>query len=102
MTCQSGPAAPEHEARRLPALQFDAREFMHFVETETLSEAEAEQLLRSAERVVFIGYSLPEDDVEVVYLLKRSLAHLTADRITVVEHDEGRPACDLVEHQVGR
>ena len=42
----------------------------------------AEQELRAAERVVFIGYSLPDDDVEVVYLLKRSLAHpaLTGSR----------------------
>jgi len=49
---------------------------------------QAEQLLRSAKRAIFIGYSLPDDDVEVVYLLKRSLAHLSAPNITVVGHDE--------------
>src|SRR5262249_52517049 len=29
---------------------------------------EAESVLREATRVIFIGYSLPDDDVEVVYL----------------------------------
>src|SRR5713101_420562 len=38
---------------------------------------EAQRVLRQADRVVFIGYSLPDDDVEVVYLLKRGLAHIT-------------------------
>jgi hypothetical protein len=28
----------------------------------------AEELLRSASEVVFVGYSMPSDDVEVVYL----------------------------------
>jgi hypothetical protein len=60
----------------------------------------AEEALRDAERVVIIGYSMPWDDVDVVYLLKRGLEHLDADRITVVEwapdpvgpeeHDAGR------------
>ncbi|MGA8584080.1 MAG: hypothetical protein WB715_09640 [Roseiarcus sp.] len=61
---------------------------------------EAERVLREADRVVFIGYSLPDDDVEVVYLLKRSLAHLKPDRITVVEYDLTTPA--LFGHSVGR
>jgi NAD-dependent SIR2 family protein deacetylase len=61
---------------------------------------EAESLLRSAERVVFIGYSLPDDDVEVIYLLKRSLAHLEPGQITVVEYDESSSA--LNENPVGR
>jgi hypothetical protein len=39
---------------------------------------EAERLLRQANQGVFIGYSMPEDDVEVVYLLKRGLSDLTA------------------------
>lgn len=47
--------------------------------------AEAEQALRAADRVVFIGYSLPDDDLNVAYLLKRGLYDLPADRITVVE-----------------
>jgi hypothetical protein len=61
---------------------------------------EADRLLRAAERVVFIGYSLPEDDVEVIYLLRRGLAHLPPDRITVVGYDpeQLRP---LDKHPVG-
>ncbi len=49
----------------------------------------AEARLREASRLVFVGYSLPESDVEVVYLLKRSCPQrqLPAERITVVEHD---------------
>jgi hypothetical protein len=61
---------------------------------------EAERVLREADRAIFIGYSLPDDDVEVVYLLKRGLAHLTPDRITVVEYDMTMPP--LVSHSVGR
>lgn len=61
---------------------------------------EAERVLREAARVVFIGYSLPEDDVEVVYLLKRSLAHLMPSQITVVDFD---PALSpLAANPVGR
>jgi hypothetical protein len=63
---------------------------------------EAEQLLRRATRVVFVGYSLPEDDVEVVYLLKRSLHHLPGDAITVVEYDGLNPNIALAEHATGR
>jgi hypothetical protein len=62
---------------------------------------EAERFLRDATKVVFIGYSLPEDDVEVIYLLKRSLANLTADRITVVESDPVA-LTPLEQHPVGR
>lgn len=61
---------------------------------------EAERVLRGAGRVIFIGYSLPDDDVEVVYLLKRSLAHLEPSQITVVEHDETVPP--LEQNPVGR
>jgi hypothetical protein len=61
---------------------------------------QAERLLRQAQRVIFIGYSLPDDDVEVVYLFKRSLAHLQPSQITVVELDlQDRP---LHVHPVGR
>lgn len=62
----------------------------------------AEQLLRSASRAVFVGYSLPEDDVEVVYLLKRALAHLSPGDITVVEFDKDNPDVTLKNHAVGR
>jgi NAD-dependent SIR2 family protein deacetylase len=61
---------------------------------------EAERVLREAERVIFIGYSLPEDDVEVIYLLKRSMAHLLPGQITVVEYDSTLPK--LAAHAVGR
>ena len=63
---------------------------------------EAERMLRGAGRVIFIGYSLPEDDVEVVYLLKRSLTHLRPAMITVVEWNEPNPAVKATEHEVGR
>ncbi|KWF15205.1 hypothetical protein WL82_28900 [Burkholderia ubonensis] len=63
---------------------------------------EAELLLRNASRVVFIGYSLPDDDVEVVYLLKRSLSHLAPRDITVVGFDAAKPNLAAVDHPVGR
>jgi hypothetical protein len=62
----------------------------------------AEQLLRSAGRAVFIGYSLPDDDVDVVYLLKRGLAHLSAADITVVDFDEKHPGISARQSAVGR
>jgi len=62
----------------------------------------AERLLRTAGRAVFVGYSLPEDDVEVVYLLKRGLSHLSPADITVVEFDEKNPGIALKDHPVGR
>lgn len=45
----------------------------------------ADFALRRADRAIFIGYSLPDDDLEVIYLLKRALSHLSAESITVVE-----------------
>lgn len=53
-----------------------------------------------ADRAIFIGCNLPDDDVEVVFLVKRRLAHLTLDRVTVVEHDMTLPP--LAGHTVGR
>jgi kumamolisin len=61
---------------------------------------EAERVLRDTGRVIFVGYSLPEDDVEVIYLLKRSMAHLPPGQITVVEYDPTLPR--LADHPVGR
>jgi NAD-dependent SIR2 family protein deacetylase len=61
---------------------------------------EAERVLRQAERAIFIGYSLPDDDVEVIYLLKRGLAHVKPENITVVEYDPAKPP--LLSHAVGR
>jgi hypothetical protein len=60
----------------------------------------AERLLRRADRAIIIGYSLPEDDVDVIYLLKRGLKNTPASQITVVEYDpQNRP---LQEHLVGQ
>jgi hypothetical protein len=62
---------------------------------------QAERALREADRAIIIGYSLPEDDVEVAYFLKRGLARVPAKEITVVEYDQ--PAHrTLREHPVGR
>jgi hypothetical protein len=61
---------------------------------------EADQALRKAERVIIVGYSLPSDDLDVLYLLKRGLSHLQSDQIHVVEYDsDGR---DIEEHPVGQ
>jgi hypothetical protein len=55
---------------------------------------QADSILRKAKRVIFIGYSLPEDDIHVVYLLKRAAGHLRDGAVTVIEHDpeQLRPA----------
>jgi len=64
---------------------------------------EAQRVLRQADRVIFVGYSLPDDDVEVIYLLKRGLAHLhDPQQITVVEYCEKEPGIGLTDHPVGR
>jgi hypothetical protein len=66
---------------------------------------EAERALQRANRVIFVGYSLPDDDVEVIYLLKRGLGTLSPmplspGQITVIEKDElDRP---LHRHPVGQ
>jgi hypothetical protein len=44
----------------------------------------AEEALRGAEHAIFVGYSLPSDDVEVIYLLKKGLRHLHPHDIEVV------------------
>jgi hypothetical protein len=46
----------------------------------------AERTLREADHVVFVGYSLPDDDIEVIYLLKRGIIK-PSRRVTVVEYD---------------
>lgn len=64
---------------------------------------EAQHMLRESSRAVFIGYSLPDDDVEVIYLLKRGLSHITdPKKITVVEYCAGNPLIPLQDHPVGR
>jgi hypothetical protein len=61
---------------------------------------EAERALRRAEHVCFVGYSLPDDDLEVIDLLRRGLGHVTPSCITVVEYDESHPA--IGKHPVGK
>ncbi len=63
---------------------------------------EAARTLRAAERAIFVGYSLPDDDVEVIYLLKRGLSELDPRRITVVEYVPAGDSARLAEHPVGR
>jgi hypothetical protein len=61
---------------------------------------QADRALRKASRVVIAGYSMPWDDVDVIYLFKRSLGDLPASAITVVEMDEARRPAR--EHSVGQ
>jgi hypothetical protein len=63
---------------------------------------QAERLLRESDRVFVVGYSLPDDDVEVIYLLKRGLSHLSKspEKITVVQR--GEPNQGVNDHEVGR
>jgi len=62
---------------------------------------DAERSLRTARHVVFVGYSLPDDDVEVVYLLKRSLSRPDVT-VTVIEYDPNNPDVAAADHPVGR
>lgn len=61
---------------------------------------QAERALRESDRAVFVGYSLPWDDVDVIYLLKRGLAHLDGARITVVEY--AKKPVPIANHEVGQ
>jgi hypothetical protein len=61
---------------------------------------QAERALRVAEHVCFIGYSLPDDDLEVIDLLRRGLGNLDPSRITVVDCDEQHT--EIGKHPVGR
>jgi hypothetical protein len=63
---------------------------------------QAERLLRRAEHVCFIGYSLPDDDLEVIDLLRRGLGHLSAECITVVDFVAPDPNADTRRHPVLR
>jgi hypothetical protein len=57
---------------------------------------EAEHTLRKADAVFFIGYSLPESDVHVRYLLKKSLYRKdTNPRIVVVTSPNNKEGSDL-------
>jgi hypothetical protein len=69
---------------------------------------EAEQAMKEATRAIFIGYSLPTDDVEVAMLFKRGLGHLPPKHITVVEYvrdEEKKQAGErtkLADHPTGQ
>jgi hypothetical protein len=45
---------------------------------------EAEWMLRESTRAFIVGYSLPNDDLAVIHLLRRGLEHLAPKDITVV------------------
>lgn len=65
----------------------------------------AEHALRSAERVIIVGYSLPDDDLEVIYLLKRGLGQLAnraPQNLTVVEKVSDGTMQAIGTHPVGR
>jgi hypothetical protein len=82
-----GDPCPTCKARLRPLLI--APSHLKYYRNPHLSQVwyEAECMLREAKHVIFIGYSLPEDDVEVIYLLKRSLTRAAPPKITVVEYD---------------
>lgn len=62
----------------------------------------AERALRSADRIFVVGYSLPEDDIDVIYLLKRGTQNINPENITVVEYvNEDGETIPLDEHAVG-
>jgi hypothetical protein len=48
---------------------------------------EAEGMLRESTQVYIVGYSLPNDDLEVIHLLRRGLEHLSPESITVISND---------------
>lgn len=50
---------------------------------------EAERQLRKATRIVVIGYSLPDDDIDVIYMLKRALSR---------KQGVGRPRLEVVQY----
>lgn len=65
----------------------------------------AEQALRKAERAIIVGYSLPDDDLDVIYLLKRGLGQLAnhaPENIRVVEKADDLACQTLAKHPVGR
>ncbi|HTY68580.1 MAG TPA: SIR2 family protein [Alphaproteobacteria bacterium] len=49
---------------------------------------QAEKTLQATDRVVFIGYSLPDDDVHVVYLLKRALERPGRSPVEIIVVDK--------------
>jgi len=65
----------------------------------------AERALRDAERAIIVGYSLPDDDLDVIYLLKRGLGQLATRaprNITVVEKASDPAMQTIGQHSAGR
>lgn len=65
----------------------------------------AERVLRGAKRAIIVGYSLPDDDLDVIYLLKRGLGQLANQaprNITVVERTSDDAMRAIDKHPVGR
>lgn len=62
---------------------------------------DAERVLRNADRVFLVGYSLPSDDVEVIYLLKRGLQHLVGSPGAITVVLRGGTTGDIGSNEVG-
>ncbi len=62
--------------------------------------SEAERMLRTAREVYFVGYSLPEEDHEFIYVLKHNCVHIKPDDVHVIgpKEDPGDP----LKHEVYR
>jgi hypothetical protein len=54
---------------------------------------EAEWLLRGSTHAFIIGYSLPNDDLEVIHLLRRGLREMPSENITVVLREPDDAIC---------
>jgi hypothetical protein len=62
----------------------------------------AERALRDAQRVVFIGYSLPDADFHIKYLLQKALYRMPSPQIVVVDYkpsDAKRPTDEEVRYK---
>jgi len=57
--------------------------------------------LRSADEVVFVGYSFPPTDMAARFLFREALADLETARIKVVNYDRGVAANDDLRRQYG-
>lgn len=59
---------------------------------------QAEQVLREANHIYFIGYSLPENDVHVAYMLMRSALQAFPSKLkvtVVIKRGNGSPQCGV-------
>ena len=100
-TCQGSPC-PECEASVRPVMITPTH--MKDYRNPHIAQVwyRAERVLRQSDRAIIVGYSLPDDDVDVTYLLKRGLGHLPPERITVVEYDRRKRPRRATQHPVGQ